>query len=129
MFFITSFSILKIKRVQTAFPYYTNLANASVKENKYKTLLYFTQKAINYCDNNGKTEDKALQTYNLGKIYYDLNRYTDARESFYRKYFFVPKFTTYSSICQHVYYLSFPIVKNKQKFRWINQSLFIKIKY
>jgi tetratricopeptide (TPR) repeat protein len=61
--------------------YYTNLANVSVKENKYKDVLYFTQKAINYCDNNGKTEDQAIQTYNLGKIYYDLNRYTDARES------------------------------------------------
>jgi hypothetical protein len=35
--------------------YYTNLANVSVKENKYKNVLYFTQKAINYCDNNGKT--------------------------------------------------------------------------
>jgi hypothetical protein len=38
--------------------YYTNLANVSVKENKYKDVLYFTQKAINYCDNNGKTETK-----------------------------------------------------------------------
>jgi tetratricopeptide (TPR) repeat protein len=100
MFLLLHFSILKIKRVQTAFLLY-QLANVSVKENKYKDVLYFTQKAINYCDNNGKTEDQAIQTYNLGKIYYDLNRYTDARESFTEN-FFVPKFNTYSSICQHL---------------------------
>jgi tetratricopeptide (TPR) repeat protein len=68
----------------------------NVKENKYKDVLYFTQKAINYCDNNGKTEDQAIQTYNLGKIYYDLNRYTDARESF-----------TESTLCSIVYHLQF----------------------
>jgi hypothetical protein len=62
--------------------------NVSVKENKYKDVLYFTQKAINYCDNNGKTEDQAIQTYNLGKIYYDLSHW--CKRKFYRKYFFVP---------------------------------------
>jgi tetratricopeptide (TPR) repeat protein len=81
--------------------YYTNLANVSVKENKYKDVLYFTQKAINYCDNNGKTEDQAIQTYNLGKIYYDLNRYTDARKVL-QKVLLCSKFNTYSSICQHL---------------------------
>jgi tetratricopeptide (TPR) repeat protein len=51
------------------------------KKTNTRTYSILTQK-INYCDNNGKTEDQAIQTYNLGKIYYDLNRYTDARESF-----------------------------------------------
>jgi hypothetical protein len=51
-------SILKLKRVQTAFPIIPTWRNVSVKENKYKDVLYFTQKAINYCDNNGKTEDQ-----------------------------------------------------------------------
>jgi hypothetical protein len=77
--------------------YYTNLANVSVKENKYKDVLYFTQKAINYCDNNGKTEDQAIQTYNLGKIIMT-SIDTLMQRKFYRKYF-VPKFNTYSSIC------------------------------
>jgi tetratricopeptide (TPR) repeat protein len=80
-FLLLHFSIQN-KESTDSISYYTNLANVSVKENKYKDVLYFTQKAINYCDNNGKTEDQAIQTYNLGKIYYDLNRYTDARESF-----------------------------------------------
>jgi tetratricopeptide (TPR) repeat protein len=81
MFFITSFLYSQNKREYRQHFLYTNLANVSVKENKYKDVLYFNSE-INYCDNNGKTEDQAIQTYNLGKIYYDLNRYTDARESF-----------------------------------------------
>jgi hypothetical protein len=57
MFFITSFLYSQNKEADSI-SYYTNLANVSVKENKYKDVLYFTQKAINYCDNNGKTEDQ-----------------------------------------------------------------------
>jgi signal transduction histidine kinase/ActR/RegA family two-component response regulator len=82
MFFITSFLYSQNKESTDSISYYTNLANASVKENKYKNALYFTQKAINYCDDNDKAKDQAIQTYNLGKIYYDLNRYSDAKESF-----------------------------------------------
>jgi tetratricopeptide (TPR) repeat protein len=94
--------------------YYTNLANVSVKENKYKDVLYFTQKAINYCDNNGKTEDQAIQTYNLGKIYYDLNRYTDARES-YRKYFCSIVYHLQFNLPTPTIILAFPIVEKKNK--------------
>jgi hypothetical protein len=85
--------------------------NVSVKENKYKDVLYFTQKAINYCDNNGKTEDQAIQTYNLGKIYYDLN-HTDARESFTES---TSLFHSLPPTVQsaNTYYYSFPIVEKK----------------
>jgi hypothetical protein len=66
-----------------------------------------------YCDNNGKTEDQAIQTYNLGKIYYDLNRYTDARESLQK--------VLLCSIVYHLQFnlptptiiLAFPIVEKK----------------
>jgi hypothetical protein len=75
--FINSFSILK-KKSTDSIAYYTNLADSSIKENKYKARAFFTQKAINYCDNNGKL---SIQNYKLGKIYYDLNKYSDARDS------------------------------------------------
>jgi hypothetical protein len=52
-FYFYYFSILKIKRVQTAFPI---IPTCSVKENKYKGTLFYSE-SINYCDNNGKTED------------------------------------------------------------------------
>jgi hypothetical protein len=49
------FIFYSLKRVQTAFPI---IPTWQMSENKYKDVLYFTQKAINYCDNNGKTETK-----------------------------------------------------------------------
>jgi tetratricopeptide (TPR) repeat protein len=87
----------------------------NVKENKYKDVLYFTQKAINYCDNNGKTEDQAIQTYNLGKIYYDLNRYTDARESFTESTSLFHSLPPTVQSANTYYYLSLPIVEKKYK--------------
>lgn len=59
-------------------PYYNNLRNSNIKANKYKDALYYTQKAINYSKENYKIEDQAIQTYNLGKIYYDVKKYDDA---------------------------------------------------
>jgi tetratricopeptide (TPR) repeat protein len=84
----------------------------SVSKKTNTNVLYFTQKAINYCDNNGKTEE-AIQTYNLGKIYYDLNRYTDARESFTESTLFQSLTPTVQSANTY-YYLSLPIVEKIQ---------------
>jgi tetratricopeptide (TPR) repeat protein len=83
------------------------------KKTNTRNVLYFTQKAINYCDNNGKTEDQAIQTYNLGKIYYDLNRYTDARESFTESTSLFQSLTPTVQSANTYYYLSLPIVKKK----------------
>ncbi|WP_413999196.1 ATP-binding protein [Flavobacterium sp. W1B] len=62
--------------------YYDNLSNYNIKINKYKDALFFTQKAIVFCQANQKTQDQANQTYNLGKIYYGLQKYNDAIENF-----------------------------------------------
>jgi signal transduction histidine kinase len=62
--------------------YYNNLVIENIKKNNYKDALLFTQKAINYYKRNNKKSAEALQTYNLGKIYFDLNLYNDAIETF-----------------------------------------------
>ncbi|REG90805.1 tetratricopeptide repeat-containing hybrid sensor histidine kinase/response regulator [Flavobacterium aquicola] len=62
--------------------YYTRLATENEKKNNYKETLFYTQKAINYCKKNNKTEAEANQTFNLGKIYFDLKLYNDALEVF-----------------------------------------------
>jgi hypothetical protein len=54
-----------------------------------------------------------LQTYNLGKIYYDLNRYTDARESFTESTLFQSLTPTVQSANTY-YYLSLPVEKKIQ---------------
>jgi signal transduction histidine kinase/CheY-like chemotaxis protein len=62
--------------------YYSNLANSNVSENKYRNALYYTQKAINFSKTNHKTETQSVQTFNLGKLYFDVKKYDEAIESF-----------------------------------------------
>jgi tetratricopeptide (TPR) repeat protein len=112
--FITSFLYSQNKESTDSISYYTNL-ECQCQRKQIQDVLYFTQKAINYCDNNGKTEDQAIQTYNLGKIYYDLNRYTDARESFTESTSLFQSLTPTVQSANTYYYLSFPIVEKKYK--------------
>lgn len=62
--------------------YYTSLADSNTKKNKYKNVLFYTQKAINYCVANNQIDNLAIQTYNLGKIYFAIKKYDDATEAF-----------------------------------------------
>lgn len=62
--------------------YYGNLSDSNVKANKYKNALYFTRKAINYSKVNNKLDALSSQTFNLGKLYYDVKKYEDAIEAF-----------------------------------------------
>jgi signal transduction histidine kinase len=62
--------------------YYSKLVAENIKNNHYKEVLLFTQKSIDYCKKNHKIEDEASQTYNLGRIYVDLNLHNDAIEVF-----------------------------------------------
>jgi signal transduction histidine kinase/CheY-like chemotaxis protein len=62
--------------------HYSALADSSIKENKYKNALYYTQKAINYCIANNQIENQGIQTYKLGKIFFSVKKYEDAKEAF-----------------------------------------------
>jgi signal transduction histidine kinase/CheY-like chemotaxis protein len=69
------------KRATDSIAYYTKLATQNEKQNNYKNVLLYTQKAINYCKKNNKIESEANQTFNLGKIYFDLKLQNDAIEA------------------------------------------------
>jgi len=62
--------------------YYSTLADSNIKENNYKNALLNTQKAINYCIDNKQIDNQGIQTYKLGKIYFAVKKYEDAREAF-----------------------------------------------
>jgi signal transduction histidine kinase len=62
--------------------FYNKLANSSVSENQYKNALFYTQKAINFSKENNKIVDQVTQTFNLGKLYYDVKKYDDAIKAF-----------------------------------------------
>lgn len=68
------------KRVTDSISYYSNLATENEKENKYKEVLFYMQKSIDYCKKSNKKQAEANQTFNLGKIYFDLKLYNDAIE-------------------------------------------------
>ena len=62
--------------------FYNKLANSSVSKNQYKNALFYTQKAINFSKENNKTIDQVIQTFKLGKLYYDVKKYDDAIKAF-----------------------------------------------
>ena len=62
--------------------YYRKLTHSGINENKYCNALYYTQKTINYSKANNYIESQAIQTFSLGKLYYDVKKYDDAINTF-----------------------------------------------
>jgi tetratricopeptide (TPR) repeat protein len=95
--------------------YYTKLVTENKKENNYKDVLLYTQKSINYCKRNNKPEAEANQTFNLGKIYFDLKLHNDAIEVFSNS---ISKFNTLSKkpnkkVANAYYYLGLIYIEKK----------------
>ena len=98
--FFSSFLYSQTREKTDSILYYSKLSRSSIKANKYKDALFFTQKAINYSKANHKTQSQALQTYHLGKIYFDLKKYDQALKTFYKciqLYKVLPPSATYAS--------------------------------
>jgi signal transduction histidine kinase/BarA-like signal transduction histidine kinase len=81
LFFLFQTLVHPQRRATDSVAYYSKLVTANKKENNYKEVLYYTQKSINYCRKNNKIEAEANQTFNLGKIYFDLKIQNDALET------------------------------------------------
>jgi signal transduction histidine kinase/CheY-like chemotaxis protein len=82
LLFIFSHSLLySQKRTKVdSVAYYSNLVAQNINNNKYKDVLFYTQKSIDFCKKNNKKEAEAIQTYKLGRIYFDLKLHNDAIE-------------------------------------------------
>ena len=79
--FLGSLLYAQHKETNDSISYYEDLANTNIQINKFKKALFYTQQAIDYAEENKKITAQAVQTLRLGKIYFDLQRYTDASES------------------------------------------------
>jgi len=64
--------------------YYIELSNFNIKTNNYKYSLSFAQKAIDYAEKNKNVKEQAFAHYTLGGIYFELKKYDDAIETYYR---------------------------------------------
>ncbi|MEZ7497198.1 ATP-binding protein [Flavobacterium sp. Arc3] len=113
MFFINSLLYSQTKESTDSISYYTNQANSSIKEDKYKEALLYTQKAIDYCEKNNEIESQAIQTYNLGKIYYDLHKYNDANDIFKESISLFQSLPTSAEAAKSYYYLSLSYIEKK----------------
>jgi len=64
--------------------YYIELSNFNIKTNNYKYSLAFAQKAINYAEKVKDVKQQAFANYALGAIYFELKKYDDAIETYYK---------------------------------------------
>jgi len=64
--------------------YYIELSNFNIKTNNYKFSLGFAQKAIDYAEKTKDVQNQAFANYTLGAIYFELKKYDDAIETYYK---------------------------------------------
>lgn len=72
----------KFKEKIDSVAYDNSLSTSNAKADKYKNALFYTQKAIIYSKTNNALEYQLIQTFNLGKLYYDVKKNDDAIEAF-----------------------------------------------
>ncbi|MDQ8012308.1 MAG: tetratricopeptide repeat protein, partial [Flavobacterium nitrogenifigens] len=92
--------------------YYNKLANTNLNSKKYDRAIFYTEKSINFCEENGKKENLANQTFKLGKIYYNQKKFEDALKNFHKT---VSLFDTLKPSCTKALALHYIGVTNTAK--------------
>ncbi|KAF2510881.1 response regulator [Flavobacterium zhairuonense] len=82
--FLNSFLYSQTKKNTDSVSYYNKLANSNLDKQKYKQAVFYTKKSIDFCQTNNKTENLANQTFKLGKIYYNQQKYDEALKNFHK---------------------------------------------
>lgn len=94
--------------------YYSTLADSNIKENEYKNALFYAQKAINYSVENNQTDRQGIQTYKLGKIYFAVKKYDDAKEAFSESISLLENLKTSATYADLYYYLGLTHINKKK---------------
>lgn len=110
--FFTSFLYSQTKKNTDSVSYYNKLANTNLNNKKYNQAVLYTKKSINFCEANGKKENLANQTFKLGKIYYNQQKYEEALKNFHKT---VSLFDTLKPSCTKVLALHYIGVTNTAK--------------
>ncbi len=88
LFFLSSLSFAQKKEKKStkvdSVAYYIELSNFNIKTNNYKFSLNFAQKAIDYAHEAKNIKSEAYANSLIGGIYYELKKYDDAIESYYK---------------------------------------------
>ncbi|TDP00788.1 ATP-binding protein [Flavobacterium sp. 245] len=82
--FLNSFLYSQTKKNTDSISYYNKLANSNLDKKKYNQAVFYTKKSIDFCQTNNKGENLANQTFKLGKIYYNQQKYDAALKNFHK---------------------------------------------
>ncbi len=82
--FLNCFLYSQYKQNTDSIAYYNKLANKKLNSKEYSKAVFYTQKSIDFCENNNIPETLANQTFKLGKIYYNQQKYDEALENFHK---------------------------------------------
>ncbi len=83
--FLNSFLYSQTKKKNTdSVSYYNKLTDSNLDKKKYNQAVYYTKKSIDFCQTNNKTENLANQTFKLGKIFYNQQKYDEALKNFHK---------------------------------------------
>ncbi|MBZ4036651.1 response regulator [Flavobacterium sp. 17A] len=110
--FFNSFLYSQNQKNTDSVIYYNKLANFNLNNKKFSQAVFYTQKSINFCEVNGKKENLALQTFKLGKIYYNQKKFEDALKNFHKT---VALFDTLKPSCTKVLALHYIGLTNTAK--------------
>ncbi len=88
LLFLSSFAFAQKKEKKAAkvdsIAYYIELSNFNIKTNNYKFSLNFAQKAIDYAHEVKDVKSEANANALIGGIYFELKKFDDAIESYYK---------------------------------------------
>ncbi|MBS7255557.1 tetratricopeptide repeat-containing hybrid sensor histidine kinase/response regulator [Flavobacterium branchiicola] len=79
-----SFLYSQTKKNTDSVSYYNKLANSNLTKQKYNQAVFYTKKSIDFCQTNNKSENLANQTFKLGKIYFNQQKYDEALKNFHK---------------------------------------------
>ncbi|SDW75997.1 tetratricopeptide repeat-containing hybrid sensor histidine kinase/response regulator [Flavobacterium degerlachei] len=116
VFIIFFNSLLYSQKIENtdSIAYYSTLADTSIKDNDYKNALFYTQKAINYSVENNQIDSQGIQTYKLGKIYFAVKKYDDAKEAFSESISLLENLKSSATYADLYYYLGLTNIRKKK---------------
>ncbi|MCD0471165.1 ATP-binding protein [Flavobacterium sp. JAS] len=119
----TSFLYSQTKQNTDSVSYYNKLANKNLTKKDYTQAIFYTQKSIDFCESNHKTENLANQTFKLGKIYYQQKNYDEALKNFHKSVSF---FDNVRPTCTKVLALHYIGITNTAKGNYDAAAVYYK---
>ncbi|WP_281231973.1 tetratricopeptide repeat-containing hybrid sensor histidine kinase/response regulator [Flavobacterium gelatinilyticum] len=81
---LNSFLYSQTKQNTDSIAYYNKLANKKISSKQYNEAVFYTLKSIDFCESHNMPESLGNQTFKLGKIYYNQQKYDEALVNFHK---------------------------------------------